>query len=455
MQAVASVDGASVDTVELLLVLGASLEPPLLAHVLGCAVGGLGPKHPRGGDAARLRVVLTAARERGLQLPVVTSERRIPHYVIAEAARTGDAERVQALLDAGFDPDPDGVTSEWQWPMYQAVRSGSIAAVELLLRAGADPNKRFGRFGDPLLACVQSPQMLDVLLDASVVLEPPMVIEQGRYDEADGAERVIAGIATGEPAMRSSLASSDVSLATQAAMVRRVIETRSVTPEQVGRALRSVVFLAQARGVEVLLAAGADPHSQPRLLSAVCFGFGPEDRDDWDAERVVALLLEAGIDPDDEDDRGFRPLLTAMSPDTFGPDYQESDGYNGPAALGLIRGGAQVNLVYPETDVEQLEPPKVVGWAPLHVAVHFADVPVVEALLKSGADPRATTPQGDMAIDLARSRLASLAKRVSPELPSDASPLRRRIEGAPESHEQAQREAERVVEVLKSSFSAG
>ena len=450
MQAVASVDGASAETVELLLGLGASIEPPLFESVLACALGDLGWNGPRRSDAARLQVVVDAAHERKLELPAMTGEGRGAHYVVAVAAETGDPDRVQVLLDAGLDPDPEGLTSEWQWPLFKAVESGSVSTVQVLLRAGADPNKRFGRFGDPLLARVRSPEMLEALLDAGVAVEPKMVIDEGRDDEPDGAEKVLTGIATADAPMNSATPTSDLSLAARVAMVRRVIQARSVVPERVSRALRTVVFRAQPAGVEVLLAAGADPHGQPRLLRAVCFGAWATDDETWDPERVVGLLIRAGLDPDDEDERGFRPLLTAMSPDTFGPDYQESDGYNGPAALGLIRGGAQVNLVYPETDIEQLEPPRVAGWTPLLVAAHFADGPLVEALLDAGADPRVSTPQGRTAVDLARAHLTSLTARVRPEIPEDASPYgRRQFEDLIQSQSQELRAAERAVALLR------
>ena len=327
-----------------------------------------------------------------------------------------------------------------------------MATTQALLRAGADPNQRFGSHSSPLLAQARSPEMLELLLDAGVVVEPRMVVDQDSYDRPHGAERVLVGIANGEALSWTGWVEHP-SLETRTAMLRRVIEARSIAPEQVAKALRSEVFRSQPAGVQALLAADADPHSQPRLLAAVCFGAQDPSDDASDPERVVGLLVEAGLDPDDEDERGFRPLLTALSPDTFGPEYQESDGYNGSAALGLIRHGAEVNLVYPATEIEQLEPPKVAGWTPLLVAAHFGDGPVVEALLVAGADPRVTTPQGSTAVDLAQAGLAALAERVPPAPPADdANPWRHReYDSLVQSRRQHLDEAERALALIRAA----
>jgi ankyrin repeat protein len=190
-------------------------------------------------------------------------------------------------------------------------------------------------------------------------------------------------------------------------MLDLLVERRSLTQHDLDSGLWYAAFApTDAEGVKALLEAGASLHGDRLLLASVCFGH----RIDHDAgvEAVIDALIDAGLDPNDQDENGFTPLLTALGPDTFGLGYQESDGYNRPAALALVRRGAEVNIRYPETDVRSLEDVVVVGFTPLHLAARVGDGQVVRALLDAGADPTAQTPGGRTALELARAQLEAM-----------------------------------------------
>jgi ankyrin repeat protein len=191
MVAAGSGDGATVETVRVLLELGA--DPTLetragSAAVFACV--GLGWNYRPGGDAARLRILLDA----GCPLPL-SGERA--SRLVAQVAALGDPERLSLLLGLGaparpvFDPElalerhrrsrasmrafeesqPDpfadlpeslrvslreirarqeradeeraiSAPSSLHIPLFQAVGSGSKECVRLLLAAGADVHQR-------------------------------------------------------------------------------------------------------------------------------------------------------------------------------------------------------------------------------------------------------------------------------------------------------------------------
>jgi ankyrin repeat protein len=65
--------------------------------------------------------------------------------VLVRAARRGNLKQVQAMLDAGFDPDVEGEGGAT--PLHQAAWRGQIDVVELLLDRGADPELRDRLYG--------------------------------------------------------------------------------------------------------------------------------------------------------------------------------------------------------------------------------------------------------------------------------------------------------------------
>ena len=90
---------------------------------------------------------------------------------------------------------------------------------------------------------------------------------------------------------------------------------------------------------------------------------------------VVRALLEAGADPNIEDERGTMPLyLAELGSELF---------------IVLLEGGADPNIKYES------------GATPLHLAVFEGDVNVVRALLEAGADPNVQDQGGAVPLHLA------------------------------------------------------
>jgi ankyrin repeat protein len=369
--------GATVETVELLLEFGASIEPgPSGVSALWYACGGLGWNYPPGGDAERVKALLEAGSDARVIRPPVTpipgGRRGIGISALARAAGFGDADRVELLLAAGADPAVVGGHT-FEMPLHEAARSGSAAVIRLLLDAGAPLGAPIDAHDDPVIALVTSVEGLTALLEAG----------------ADPNSPCPYGSSVAE-----HIASAKATVQERTTMLRLLVasggDLESPSPAIYGAAMKG-----DAEAVEALLAAGADPSADPPAMSAVCFSYclGRDVR----IERVIDLLVDAGVDPDDEDERGYRPLHSALSPDTYGPGYQESDGFNAAAVVALLRNGASIDITFPET-----------MYRPLHAAADSLSPTAVEALLKAGADASERTPEGLLALELAREALARL-----------------------------------------------
>ncbi len=148
MVAAGSSEGASAETLSLLLELGASVAPAPGLSALPYACLGLGWNYPPGGDAGRVARLLGAGADPATTAPNGAS-------ALACAARSGDRERVRLLLEAGADPAPDNTKERGGYrlflpfldPLFMAAESGSAGCVRLLLDSGADVH-RFKGIGD-------------------------------------------------------------------------------------------------------------------------------------------------------------------------------------------------------------------------------------------------------------------------------------------------------------------
>jgi len=233
-------------------------------------------------------------------------------------------------------------------------------------------------------------------------------------------------------------------------MLRSIVQALALEGDVIGGALHRTAFSWRPIGVETLLGLRADPRGTPRLLGAACFGCSYEPSSGL--EQVIDLLVGAGLDPNDEDENGFRPLHTALSPDNYGPGYQESDGFNAPASLALIRNGASTDIVFHDAPTLPLEKRWGAGFTGLHAAALHGSSEVVIAMLADGVDPSVRSADGRTALDLARSALAELtgpdAWKPAPA-PDDASPSQLR-RAAKERQRWAERvdTAQRCVKVL-------
>jgi ankyrin repeat protein len=302
MVAAGSGDGASLETVDLLLTLGANPRTVTEAGSAATfACNGLGWNYKPGGDAARLKRLLAA----GSPLPPDPEDR---NRLLCETAATGDAARLKVLLQHGLsakgysDPQlakersqeakthfaespistPDFFESlpaelresvsatmremedrmiqdqasaplSFEIPLFRAAQSGSVECINALLAAGADPAVRDSTKCTAMYF-VGSAEAARVLTEAGVPLEDANTYGWSPLDDA---------VSDGEAALPR---------------------------------------------VRSLLAVGANPNATHDrgytvFMSAVGSGRYPE---------ILRLLIEAGANPNAVSDLGYNAFHAAI-----------------------------------------------------------------------------------------------------------------------------------------------
>lgn len=372
MVAVGSADGASAETVQLLLDLGASPQGAL-AYATG-----LGWGYAPGGDAERVALLLRAGVDpnEGNALAII--------------ARSGDPERVRLLLDAGAAPSLDRADSPWKSPIHEAAAAGSLECVRLLLGAGAEPDPPLSQDDYPVLTFAASLAIFAELLDAGA--------------------RVQAVLPHNRSILREVAGRRSVSVAERIEMLK-LMQAAGVDVNAQGAGggtvLGHIAMDGDAEGIEALLAVGADPKVGRNPLISACFSYS--DKRDPRLERTIALLVSAGLDKDGADQRGFRPIHSAVSDDRFGPDFEESDGVSVAAIAALIELDADIEAPFPDN-----------GWHPIHAAASQGRTAAVRLFLDAGVDPQTVTPDGQTALDLARSAVVDYSTPMERDEAADA-----------------------------------
>lgn len=220
--------------------------------------------------------------------PDTTSDDSAKTPVLTTAARQGDAEVVEALLEVGAAPDPH---SGYEWtPLRAAATYGRARVVQLLLAAGVDPNRSSSRA--ILMDAIAStrhwpkPESLDtvrLLLDAGATVRP----------EDDPA--VVLAVASESPS----------------AVLRLLLERGGDPNTRRSDDTPAIVIAAMRRDaglVDELLAGGAevdaaDAGGRTALMHAVERG----------ANGIVMSLLGAGADKDKRADDGSSAHTLALA----------------------------------------------------------------------------------------------------------------------------------------------
>lgn len=334
LTAARSIDGATVETLRLLLDRRADLharaegggDAAWYAAGTGMRIPGLHPWRVVPDHVDRLRFLLDAGLSaQGMNGAGVTC--------VCEAGGAGDPARVDLLLARGATPGPvwgaDGVTTHersngailgarraivtarrappsWVIPLFRAAESGSRACVERLLAAGASVAQRDDG-GRTVLAYARSPDVVGVLVRAgadvrsvdrfgndavAAVLEETSADGEGRAPHLFEVARAL--VASGAP--------------------------RDRVPGSKTSRLYDAAFRHQADAVEFLLALGARPeadsyeHRTP--LHAIAWRGEPSHPPMQAAcERIIRALVAAGNSPNAEDDTGQTPLADAREGD--------------------------------------------------------------------------------------------------------------------------------------------
>ena len=268
------------------------------------------------------------------------------------AANNGSASLIQLLLSSGADPNL--ALREGETPLMTAARSGSADGVKALLEHGAHPNAAELVRGQTALmwaAAQHHPEAVQVLLQhgADVRARSSMRVRSVKLKGADQTSRV----------------------------------TGVVDEEQGG--YTPLLFAARtgdAESTKLLLAAGADvngeaPNGTSALVIAAHSGHPP----------VVVALLDKGADPN-RAGSGYAPLHAAVLRGDL------------DSVRALLAHGANPNIRLARgtpARAKSLDWALSIAWldaTPVWLAAKFGEVPIMRALLESGADLRLTNQAG-------------------------------------------------------------
>jgi ankyrin repeat protein len=411
MVAAGSGDGATADTVNLLLRLGA--DPKATAggrSAADFACSGLGWNYRPGGDAERLRLMLKA----GSPLSV-TGESGA--RLVGAIAENGDADRLAVLLAHGASPqawyDPDGQRTQIQQfrlmaeeragipddirkdmqqaasmfegmgppfgpfdfliPLFRAVDGDSISCVRLLLKAGAGVGQRDHQRRTALWKARSEP-ITRLLLESGLALE-----DRNEFEWTPLTEAAMDGI-EGLPRLRALLACGADPNATH---------DRGYT-----------VFMSAAGSsgrhpdvLRALIEGGADPHAVSDLgynaFHAAVDVNGEANSVD-SVRSILTLLREAGLDIEARERSGLTPLSRAIL-----------EG-KGNAVRVLVELGADPNVTAQERRCGG-----ACSTAPTPLIFHAISAAVdrvekVEALLRGGVRLDTVGPDGRAPLEFAR-----------------------------------------------------
>jgi ankyrin repeat protein len=342
---------------------------------------------------------------------------------LVEAVKAGDRAAALAMLAQRVDvntPEADGTTA-----LHWAVQQNDVELVDRLLRAGARVNARNDYGSTPMseAAVVANPALLSRLLEAGADVESPNADGQtalmvvARTSQVDAAQVLLArgakvdaveqwrgqtalmwAVAQSQPAMVKALvaAGADVNSRSMVNGWRRQVTAEPRAIYRPAGGWTPLLYAAREGCVEcasILIAAGAelnvpDPEGITPLLMAVM-----NERFD-----VASELLARGANPNMFDFWGRGPLYAAVDLNTIPrggrPDRPSLDRTTSLQMVErLLAAGANPNmrlkLPPPFRNVGNdrgLDGMLTTGATPLLRAAKALDAPVVERLLKHGAD---------------------------------------------------------------------
>ena len=259
------------------------------------------------------------------------------------AARLGDLQLVELLLNAGADPN-GGESATGETPLMAAIISGHDRICSALIRSGANIEQRDREGKTALLVGMQRApriRMIDILIEAGA---------QTDAQDNDGRNAVH-----------------------QAALAAN------------GRMLRKAVSL----GIDV----NRRGHTDRSPLDEVIYSDLPIDK----ACNMVERLIKYGADPNSKGRDGLTPLMRAIQQDKYrlvamlvkcNADVNARDSHGVPALHVAIMNESRwilVTLVRAGADVDSLGP---TGMRPIHLAALISNADTIEVLAEAEIDAR-------------------------------------------------------------------
>ncbi|KAL7057529.1 hypothetical protein AAHC03_016886 [Spirometra sp. Aus1] len=349
---------------------------------------------------------------RGASLEATTGDFLNPLHV---AAHCGNVKVARLLLDNRIDMNARALNGFT--PLHIACKKQKVAIVELLLSYGAQIACTTEAGLTPLhvAAFVGSADIVRMLLERGAsVDQTTMRCETALHLAARNCQLNVAGALLSANATVDAKAKDDQ------------------TP------LHLAVLTGSLEMVTLLLSAGADPNLTTRDAYTALHIAAKEGRLD-----IVQALLEAGADPDARTRRGFSPLHLAAKRGRAAvarqllqvkSDNVNAEGRNGltplhmavhynhvqlvellldhgadascargfsPLHLAAKRGRAAVARQLLQVKSDNVNAEGRNGLTPLHMAVHYNHVQLVELLLDHGADASCAAGNGYTALHIA------------------------------------------------------
>jgi ankyrin repeat protein len=208
-----------------------------------------------------------------------------PHD-IWNAARRGDLETIQKLIDSGVDVNAKKRTltvTGWT-PIHYAAYYGQANAIRALVKAGGKINARDDEGDTPMSLAVgnrTSTELIDVLMEVGAEI-----------DRGATSPLQMAASSGNEQMVRH--------------LISRGADPRESANKSVGGPLWSAIASRNGAIVQMLLKAGAEVnagHEKENALDAAAL-HGLLD--------ITRMLLDAGADPNHRDSQGQTPLMSAV-----------------------------------------------------------------------------------------------------------------------------------------------
>ena len=354
------------------------------------------------GNRAAVRALL--ARKADVNAPQVDGTTAL-HW----AARVDDLETADLLLRAGARvaaANREGVT-----PMRLAAMNGSVQMIRRLLIAGADPNAKLTQFGDTALMMAARTGKADSITS---------LLESGaRINDKEswgGTTALMWAVAERHPAAVKVLIAAGADVNARSSFVPaangRGFEGRTPVSSEADRAveefasglLTPLMFAAREGDVEsarLLLEAGADVNAiagdGKDALGLAIFNGNYE---------MASFLIDRRSGVNQADTQGFTPLFWAVDRRNMetAPNFPWAVTADPlPLIEKLLKAGANPNALVNNTPRARMRAgsPRIVFATPLMRAAFAGDLELVKLLLAYKADPTIVSKDGETMVEAA------------------------------------------------------